>query len=323
MSVGRFEVDELAAIAPAWDAAVEATPDVDGFCASTAWSFSAATSFPDADEPVVVGDGVAFCGMRSARSEAGPVLVGLDPVWGFATPFVGPPMRAAQMLSLRLRSDDTWRLAVVAGQREDSPLTACLAQLAEGEWTLYRGTTEARLRIDLADGVDAWFARRSSRFRQRLRRLERDADGRGLTVHDVSAVPPDELFDRVVAIEARSWKGREGTGLASPDLQVFYRQVFTRLGGRDHLRVLVARLDGRDVGYIAGGVRGDLYRGLQLAHDADHAELGVGHLLQLAQLRLLEAEGVATYDLGMDMAYKHRWADRVDETISVVISRSP
>lgn len=317
----RFGLDELAAIAPAWDAAVDETPDVDAFCASTPWSFSAAGAFPDADEPVIVGDGVAFCGMRSVRSEAGPVLVGLDPVWGFATPFVGPPMHAAQMLSLRLEADDDWQLAVVAGQREDSPLTACLAHVADDRWTLYRGGTEARLRIDLGGGVEEWFARRSPRFRQRLRRLERDADARGLAVEDVSAVPPDELFDRVVAIDARSWKGAEATGLASDDLQAFYRRVFARLGARDHLRVLVARLDGEDVGYIAGGVRDHLYRGLQLSHDADHADLGIGHLLQLAQLRLLEEEGIATYDLGMDMDYKRRWADRIDETISVVISR--
>lgn len=313
--------DDLESIASSWDAAVERTPGADPFCASTVWSFSAAMSFHDVQPPIVVGDGRAFCGMRRAESEQGPLLVGMDPIWGFATPFVGPPAAAATMLVERLRLEDDWRLAVVAGQREDSVLTAALARAVGERWTLYRGTAEQRLRIDLTEGVDAWFARRSSRFRQRLRRLERDADERGLEVIDLSAAPSDEVVDRLVAVEHRGWKGREGTGLASEDLADFYRQVCARLAARDQLRVLVARLDGTDVGYIVGGVRGETYRGLQLSYASHVSSLGLGHLLQSAQLRRLEVEGVQTYDLGMDMEYKRRWADRQDETISVVIVR--
>ena len=243
MSAWRIDADDLPAIAPAWDDAVDRTPGVDAFCASTPWSFSAATSFPAAQPPVVVGDGHAFCGLRTTTTELGPALVGLDPVWGFATPLVGTPMRAAEMLFHRLSLDD-WALAVIAGQREDSELTAALARVADGRWTLFRGTEEHRLRADLRGGFDRWFARRSSRFRQQARRIERVAGERGVEILDLSAGAPDHVFDRLLAIETHAWKGRAGTGLASEELADFYRQVCGRLAATDHLRVLVARLDG-------------------------------------------------------------------------------
>ena len=319
MTVWRIEHEQFETAASLWDAAVDRTPDVDTFCASSTWSFAAASAFPDVAPPVMVTDGVACCGMRSQRTEDGVVLVGLDPIWGFATPFVGPPLRAATMLATRLDVEDHWDLAYVAGQREDSELTAALAHVAQGRWDLYRGPEEHRLRADLSEGFDAWFARRSSRSRQRIRRLERDAADAGLTVEDVSAAPPDDVLDRLVAIEAEGWKGQEGTGLTSPDLADFYRSMCARLAARDHLRVLVARLDGQDVGFVLGGVRGDTYRGLQLSYHRDHADLGIGHVLQVAQIRRLVDEAVPVYDLGMDMDYKHRWADRVDTTFGVIV----
>jgi CelD/BcsL family acetyltransferase involved in cellulose biosynthesis len=315
-----FTVEDLARLAPAWDRAVEVTPDADAFCTSSAWSFSAATSFPHAGPPVLVGDGRAFCGLRSAEGPDGTrMLLGLDPVWGFATPVVGPPVVAAQSLRARLALED-FDVAVVAGQREDSALTACIVRALGRDHRLLRGPEESRLRVDLAGGLEPWWQRRSPRFRQRIRRLRRQAEDRGLDVVDVSALPPADLFDRVLRVEARSWKGPAGTGLQSPDLSEFYGRVCARLAATDQLRALLARLGGEDVGYVLGGTRGGTYRGLQISFDRSFADLGIGHLLQLAQLEMAAAEGIATYDLGMDMEYKRRWADRSDDTFALVVT---
>lgn len=94
-----------------------------------------------------------------------------------------------------------------------------------------------------------------------------------------------------------------------------------RLAARDHLRVLIATAAGEDIGFILGGVRGDTYRGLQLSYHRAHATAGIGHLLQMAQIRQLDAEAVTLYDLGMDMPYKQRWTDRIDTTFAVIVSR--
>lgn len=316
----RIDADQLDLAATAWDAAVDKTPDVDEFCASSIWSFSAAQSFPDVDPPVLVGDGESFAGMRRTTTDEGTtILVGLDPIWGFATPVVGHPMRAAQFLAARLRLEEH-DLAVVTGRREHDVVIACLARVLGDDRRLFQGPTEQRLQADLRDGVDAWFARRSSRFRQQLRRIDRRATEAGVEVLDLSALPPESVMERVLTVEEQSWKGAKGTGLASEPLADFYRRITWRLAASDQLRFLVATAGGSDLGYVLGGVRGRTYRGLQLSYHRNASHLGVGHLLQWHQLRALEATGIDTYDLGMDMEYKRRWADRIDETFAVVIA---
>jgi CelD/BcsL family acetyltransferase involved in cellulose biosynthesis len=316
----RIDADQLDRISRAWDDAVDRTEGADEFCASSVWSFAAAASFPEAAPPVVVGDGRSFAGLRATTTEDGMrVLVGLDPIWGFATPVVGHPLIAARLLAARVALE-AHDVVVVAGQRDGSLALQCLARELDGAGRLLRGPTEQRVQADLRAGVDAWWQRRSSRFRQRLRHLRRQAEERGVTVVDCSALPPDEAIDRVLDVEVRSWKGRDGTGLASPDLADFYRRLAWRLAPGDQLRLLFARLDGRDVAYVLGGVRGRTYRGLQLSQDVTVAELGLGHVLQLHQVEALAGSGIDTYDLGMDMPYKRRWADRVDETFSLLIA---
>ena len=313
-----FSVDELPAIARAWDAAVDRTPGADVFCASSLWSFAAALCFPVAAPPIVVGDGRAFCGLRAtATDNGGTALVGLDPLWGFATPCVGHPQRAAAMTSQRLHAEDH-AVAAIAGQRRDSALTAALVGALEPTHQLFVGPTEHRLRADLRDGVAGWMSRRSARFRQRIRRLERDAAAVGLDVEDMSAAPPDDVINRLLAIDVSTWKGREATGLSSPELADFYRVMAPGLASRDQLRVLIARCGHIDVGYIFGGIRGDTYRGLQIGYRENAPIGGVGHWLQVRQIERLVEEGIATYDLGMDMDYKRRWIDEVDESFTLL-----
>jgi CelD/BcsL family acetyltransferase involved in cellulose biosynthesis len=319
VGVARLELDDLHRVARLWDAAVDRTSGADEFCAASPWSFAAAASFPEAEPPVVLTDGASFAGLRRRDAEDGTrLLVGLDPVWGFATPVVGHPLVAARLLGARLGLEDH-DLAVVAGQRHDTLALAGIVQVLGERTRLLQGPAEQRLQIDLGDGFEAWWGRRSSRFRQRLRQIQRRAEEAGVTVVDCSAQPPDDAVDRVLAIEDRSWKAGEGTGLTSPELAAFYRRLAWRLASADQLRLLVARRDGTDIGYVLGGVRRRTYRGLQLSYAAEVAELGIGHLLQLRQLESLQGSGIDTYDLGMDMPYKRRWADRVDETFSLLV----
>jgi hypothetical protein len=316
----RIEADQLDRIARAWDDAVDRTPDADEFCASSIWSFAAAASFPEHEPPVVVGDGRSFAGMRRATGEEGTrLLLGLDPVWGFATPMVGHPVQAARLLDARLRLDDH-DVAVVTGQRHEGIGLQCLVQVLGDRHRLLQGPAELRLRADLSGGLEPWLARRSSRFRQRLRHLRSHAEDTGVTVVDCSALAPDDALDRILDVEARSWKGEAGTGLASDSLAEFYRRMAWRLAAGDQLRLLFARQDDRDVGYVLGGVRGRTYRGLQLSYDRAFADHGIGHLLQLHQLEALAGTGTDVYDLGMDMPYKRRWTDHVDETFAVLVT---
>jgi CelD/BcsL family acetyltransferase involved in cellulose biosynthesis len=97
--------------------------------------------------------------------------------------------------------------------------------------------------------------------------------------------------------------------------------MLPRLCAKGQQRTVFARAEGRDVGYIFGAVFEGEYRGLQFSYDDDHAELGIGGLLQMHQIIELCAEGVARYDLGTEMDYKRRWAEDVMETEMLVLVR--
>lgn len=315
--------DPLVEHAAAWDRAVATTPGIDPFCSSTDWSFAAAAAFPQWGPPTVTGVGAALVGTRPLRHDDGLLVrYGLDPLWGFATPVVGPAADAGRAVAEHL-ADLRWDACVLTGQDRDLPLTRAVVAALADRFDLGMGPEEHRMRADLAPGFDAWLARRTPRFRQRLRRLEREAESHGLRLEALDPHgPPEAVLARCCAVEERSWKGAQGSGLTDPVLATFYRAALGRLGPGGRIRALVAVLHGEDVGFVLGGVRGGTYRGFQLAYDAAHEQLGLGHLLQAAQLRALDAEGgIATYDLGMRMPYKERWADRVDTTFALVVRR--
>ena len=57
---------------------------------------------------------------------------------------------------------------------------------------------------------------------------------------------------------------------------------------------------------------------MAFAEDANRLSPGV---LALAEsISWLADEGVSTFDLGQDLAYKAAWADSVDETITLVVA---
>lgn len=309
-----------------FESAVDRTPEVDRWCSGLDWVLPVHAGFgPGAGaEPLVLTDGSGWALLARYRSGDGHrVIAGLEPLWGFASPLVGPDVEGLAGRVARELAAEPWDQLVLPGMPElvsdaSFPMRAASALAALGPVGIGAGIV--RQVADLGEGYDAWWARRSPRFRRNLSQAGRRARAAGLTVEDASGEP--DVFERIVAVERRSWKGRDDTGITSPEMLVTYRAMTARLQARGRLRVLVARLGGADVGYIMGGVRAGIYRGLQLSYVREAAELSVGHLLQHHQLRALCSTGEAgTYDLGMDLEYKARWADRAVPTFTLVVNR--
>jgi CelD/BcsL family acetyltransferase involved in cellulose biosynthesis len=172
--------------------------------------------------------------------------------------------------------------------------------------------------------VDGFLSRRSRDLRKSLRRAQRAAHEAGVTFESVRVADPRQagaLYARVQAVEARSWKTRDGVGIHAGPMRAFYGAMLPRLCELGQQRTIFARVGDRDVGYILGAVMGGEYRGLQFSYDDEHAMLGIGGLLQLQQINELVAEGVARYDLGTEMDYKRRWAEEIMETEMLVLVR--
>ena len=130
---------------------------------------------------------------------------------------------------------------------------------------------------------------------------------------------PKDIFDRILTIERTSWKGRAGEGFDTGPGADFYRDVIGRLHERGDLRVIFARHEGQDAGFVFGGVREQQYRGLQLSFTQGLETLEIGNILQWSMIQSLVEENVTTYDLGTEMPYKKRWAERAFETHMVAV----
>ena len=326
--VKHLSLAELDRHWPEFESALDRTPEVDRWCSGLDWVLPVHAGFGPGSgaEPLVLGlsDGAGWALLARYRLGDGRrVIAGLEPLWGFASPLVGPDVERVAERVADVLAGERWDQLVLPGMPElvgDASFPMRVAGALARLGPVGMGAGIVRQVANLGGGHDPWWARRSPRFRRNLRQAGRRAEALGLEVEDASGDP--DIFERILAVEQRSWKGRDDTGITSPEMLVTYRAMTARLQARGRLRVLVARLDGADVGYIMGGVRAGIYRGLQLSYTSEVAELSVGHLLQHHQLRALCASGeAATYDLGMDLEYKARWADRAVPTFTLVVNR--
>lgn len=315
-------VPDLARATTAFDRVVEATRGIDRICSSSDWVVPSYLSWGRDIPPFIFRSAAGWATLCERRDVDGVrYLCPPEAAWGFGSPVATEDAAAfGPQLMLALEKVPGWRVALLTGLVPDSPLENELRQAIGERHRLRNGPVMTRCRARLDDGAKALLERKPAKWQRDLRRAHRRANEHGFEVvtaeGDLAAG-----FERLIDIERRSWKGRSGSGLIEPDLRRFYWKLCQRVGPLGRLRLLFARADDRDIGYILGHVRHTTYRGLQISYDNAYRSMSVGTLLQAFQIEQLAAEGVRIYDLGMEMAYKRRWADETLDTRTTVIIR--
>jgi CelD/BcsL family acetyltransferase involved in cellulose biosynthesis len=321
--VERLEFDELDAASDVLDAAVDASLVPDKFCSASSWILPAQRAFSEDAAPYVMRFDEGFAPWMLGVTGLGRTVMPLESGWGLAAPLVGPGgaalVRAA--VSALVADRASWDAAFLSGLVRGGADFTSIVHLLGRRWRLGLGQPTVRCVASLAGGEEGFLGRRTAHFRKNVRRAERMAEGR-LRWERVAPTDPDvalAVYDQILDIEARSWKGQEGHGIHEGPMRRFYAEMVPRLAVRGALRVTFAYADERPIGYVLGGVRGRSYRGLQISFDAAWTPLSVGNLLQLHTVRGLCAERVLAYDLGTEMAYKAAWAEQRVETVPLVI----
>jgi len=317
--------------------AVDATPGIDSWCSGPDWTLPVNRAFAPKQKHFTfeyVDAGFASL-TRYITDQGTTYLSGLEPLWGFASPILGQDTAAvANKLCKDLANLDEWTALYLpglpaslceTGRTDTEELVASptsvnigrnLGELGDVRW--HPGIV--RQVANLEQGYEAWLQRRSAKFRRNLSKASATAKQHQVSFVDASHEP--SVFDRLMNIERRSWKGLTDSGISGPEMSVMYELMVQRLQKRSRLSVHIATVAGVDRGFILGGVRGRRYRGLQLSFDNDFANLGLGNLLQRHQLEQLCNEGeVDSYDMGMDFPYKRRWADVAERSVAVVVHR--
>ena len=313
-----------------FDTLVAATPDIDHFCSASDWIVPAARALMPPRTPFLFRrDDCQIALMRGYHPDGWPYLEPLEAMWGLACPVVGPRgTETARYLAetLAARASD-WRVVVLTGLPQHSRMFGDIVRQLK-RYELMQGPSTTRCVASLQGGLDGFLSRRSRNFRKALRRALRDARDAGLefsACHSGDIDQAKNLYERVVAVEFRSWKGRAGMGIESGGMYHFYREMVPRLARRGALKLIFARDlrrgGGADVGYVLGGIFGDTYRGLQFSFDSEYRHLALGNLCQYQQIVELCDEGIQCYDLGTDMEYKRRWAETFLKTVGLIALR--
>lgn len=305
------------------DAMAARTPDIDVMCSSSAWALSAREAFDPAGE-------VRFhqergVGLALARSLQHGVST-MEPwelAWGFACPILGSDVAlACQLAAHVLGTAGDWEVCCLAGLPRTAPWASALGALTRAFAHEPSGAT-VRSVAALDGGLDGYLARRSAGFRKQWRRRAALAADQGLAWEHLTPAPAQcaAILQRIMAVEARSWKGRAGSGLVATPMRIMYARLLERLAARGQARVGFVARDGIDLAYILGGVCAGTYRGFQFAYDDDHGALSLGNLSQqLVLADLLTGEPQASrYDLGSEMAYKSQWAEQRHETSALLL----
>jgi CelD/BcsL family acetyltransferase involved in cellulose biosynthesis len=320
---------DLAAVADDFDREVAQTPAIDRFCSASAWILAASAALmPPRAAFCFKGTHGYLAAMRGVHPAGFPYIEPVELAWGLAAPLVGRDAEGlvGEVVPLLAARRD-WQLAIFAGLTVAGPQRRALDATLPARWERRRGQPTVRHVASLEGGIDGFLSRRSRELRKSIRKSLRAAQGAGMVFETVRASEREAtaLYDRIQAVEANSWKAREGVGIHSGPMRAFYGAMLPRLCKLGQQRTIFARLsvDGAlcDVGYVLGAVMGGEYRGLQFSYHDDFAALGIGGLLQYQQVLELCGEGVARYDLGTEMDYKRRWAEDIMETEMLVLVR--
>lgn len=292
----------------------------DSFCSAPDWSLAFHAVFSP-ERPVyyaVSEQGLILFGYFF--SDTGTLfLLPLEDSWIFGQNILGleaPFLLAACLEEIKETLRPQKLVAVLGGVQMPSLMATSIFQKFRDRYRLFREQTTGAAIASLEGGFDGWLARRSANHRAKLRKASRKAREQGVSFERHRPAPAQVagLYQRVLAVEAQSWKGQGRCGMAESPAREFYERLLGRLAQRREALLIFARQAGEDVGFIFGGLAGPVYRGQQFSYRADIASLSIGNLLQMAKIRWLCELGVERYDMGPitgpRMEYKKHWVEQ-------------
>lgn len=302
----------------AWNraAAFDVAGQGDSLCCRSEWQLSFHENVAP-EQPVVVrssDDSIAVFALHE-EPRLGPVLTPLEWSWKFGRPVLGPC--GLDLLQLLLQDLDARGVRPAVLMTGLCPGTAGSQRIIRAfrGWNGWLQEDQEASVASLDGGLDGYLSRRSGLLRRNLRKACARAEAAGVRFErcqPANAAEADAAYERVLAVEARSWKGRVATGVLEPVVLGFYRRLLVRLAAAGIARIVFARHAeaGLDVGFLFGGLSGGVFRAQQFSFDDAWRAYSLGNLLQLETVRWLGEDGADWYHLGPTMDYKRHWAEQ-------------
>jgi CelD/BcsL family acetyltransferase involved in cellulose biosynthesis len=298
-----------------WARLARGSTAADPFSSGPAWQRSYLAAF-QSDAPLFVRHDeerlAAFALFQDTGSE--PFLAAPDRGWMFGRTLLGENASELLLELLDEVRDRASSVLLTGLDRSDADSMSMLLDLAARtrNQAIAHVSDMTMAQASLEGGRDGYWSRRDAKFRREAGRQQRRAAQRGVTFE--RCLPRDlddaeSAYRRMLALEERSWKGREGLGIGGRGSEDFYLVLLASLAATGDARVVFAKAGDLDIGFAFGGVAGTVYRGQQFSFDEAWGGLSIGNLLQDQMIAWLCEQGVERYDMGPEMPYMRRFAE--------------
>lgn len=328
------EVRAFQACLPLWERLAATTGQADPFCCAPEWQLGFHETL-SADKRLfylTTPDGLAvFTEFPADRERV--FLAPPENGWLFGCPVLGPDAcgsLAAALATFERTYPGRVPHVILSGIQPRGPLAAGLLHRFGEKYAFFRHGSSVQCAASLEGGLDGYLSRRSANHRAKLRKAVRKASENDVVFTRVMPATPGDtaaLYARILAVEAKSWKGLSHCGMGEAPAREFYAALVEKLAAAGKLRAIMATRAGEDLGFIFGGLCGAVYRGQQFSYAGTERRLSLGNLLQLETLRWLCEEGVRRYDMGPvtgpRMEYKRHWTEEDHEIQTWVMVKKP
>ena len=171
--------------------------------------------------------------------------------------------------------------------------------------------------IEVNGDWQSFLQRLTSKRRSNLRRLRRRLEAQGEVAVEVldGSDRLDDLLDEGFEVEARGWKGSQGSAIASDKQSVeFYRRVAGWAAARGSLRLAYLRLSERPLAFDYCLEEGGVHYLLKTGFDPEYRSFAPGVLMREEMLARAFSLGLKAYEfLGADAPWKREWTDSYRE----------
>lgn len=211
------------------------------------------------------------------------------------------------------RPGQPWRLAVLNRMRPDSPVTQLVhRELTHRRQRIWVRESFSRVLLKPRESFEAHIQalsrNRRKDYGRQLRRLE-DMGSVEMVLHrDLSG--GRDLAARFMEIEAKSWKGEEGTALQQKSSdQEFFTNLTEALGNRKKLLWCEVKLDGAPIAMSCNFMTGSTLFGFKVAYDPEYATYSPGIVAEMEVVRAIyDGRGIRMAESGtLGKSYLDGW----------------
>lgn len=294
------------------------TQQADPFCSGPLWQLSFHAAMSPRRPLYIRTDGEAVLAFAGQPLSDGTVaLTPIESHWLFGACLLGRAAPALLEAWLGESGTRAFSKILISGVRPGGRRAVHLLRRLEKDFHVLHFADGLQCAASLRDGLEGFLSRRSANHRQKLGKAMRRARQAGI-VFERHAPQSDEeaalLYARMLAVEKASWKGIAACGMTEQPARQLYAVLIRNLARQGLARIMFARHEDTDIGFIFGGKAGNIYRGQQFSYREVWKRWGIGNLLQVEQVRWLCEEGARRYDMGpLDggpMRYKEHWTEK-------------